>query len=88
MFTISLTSLDNLLPCILNGTDQSEETAALADLVEIGASLLNTVNYLLKDVHAVSKIVLQNGGLSAVTRHLRALCTYIHTGTITPNFED
>ncbi len=37
-------------------TDQSEERTALVDLVESGASLLNTMNCLLKNVHTVSKI--------------------------------
>ncbi len=40
----------------MNGTDQSEETVALAALVESGVSLLNTVNYLLQDVCTVSEI--------------------------------
>ncbi len=39
-----------------NVADQSEETATLVDLVESGANLLNTVNYLLKDVCTVSEI--------------------------------
>ncbi len=39
-----------------DATDQSEETAALVDLVDSGASLLDTVNYLLTEVHVVSEI--------------------------------
>ena len=36
--------------------DQSEETAALVDLVESGASLLNTIDSLLKDIYTLSEI--------------------------------
>ncbi len=39
----------------MNVIDQSDP-AALVDLVESGANLLNTVNYLLKDVRTVSEI--------------------------------
>ena len=40
----------------LNDTDQCEETAALVDLVESGASLLRTMDSLLNDVHRLNKI--------------------------------
>ena len=40
----------------LNDTDQSEETAALVDLVETGANLLRTVDSLLKDVRTFNEI--------------------------------
>ena len=36
--------------------DQSEETAALVDLVESGASLLRTVNNLLEDLQTLSAV--------------------------------
>ncbi len=52
----------------LNDTDQSEETAALVDLVESGANLLRTVDSLLKDVQRLTEI-----GLSML-RVLHACC--------------
>ena len=39
---------------LFNVTDQSEETAALVDLVENGANLLRSVDSLLKDIHTLS----------------------------------
>ena len=41
---------------ILNGTDQSEKTAALVDLVENGANLLRAVDCLLRDIHTLSGV--------------------------------
>ncbi|XP_064385255.1 uncharacterized protein LOC135334125 isoform X2 [Halichondria panicea] len=38
------------------GTDQSEETAALVDLVENGANLLRAVDCLLRDIHTLSGV--------------------------------
>ena len=38
----------------LSFSDQSEETAALADLVENGANLLRSVDCLLTDIHTLS----------------------------------
>ena len=45
-----------MLALILNGTDQSEETAALVDLVENGANLLRAVDCLLRDIHTLSGV--------------------------------
>ncbi len=45
-----------MLALILNGTDQSEETAALVDLVEDGANLLRAVDCLLRDIHTVNGV--------------------------------
>ena len=45
-----------MLALILNGTDQSEETAALIDLVENGANLLRAVDRLLRDMHTLSGV--------------------------------
>ncbi len=44
------------LSLILNGTDQSEETAALVDLVENGANLLRTVVSLLRDINTLNAV--------------------------------
>ena len=41
---------------ILILTDQSEETAALTDLVDGGANLLKTLEHLLKDIHMLDDI--------------------------------
>ena len=43
-----------MLALILNGTDRSEETVALVDLVENGANLLRAVDCLLRDIHTLS----------------------------------
>ncbi len=45
-----------MLALILVGTDQSEETAALVDLVENGANLLRAVDCLLRDIHTLSEV--------------------------------
>ena len=45
-----------MLALILNGTDQSEETAALVDLVDNGANLLRTVDCLLRDIRTLSGV--------------------------------
>ncbi len=45
-----------VLALILNGTDQSEETAALVYLVENGANLLRVVDCLLRDIHTLSGV--------------------------------
>ncbi len=45
-----------MLALILNGTDQSDETAALVDLVENGANLLRVVDCLLRDIHTLSGV--------------------------------
>ncbi len=45
-----------MLALILNGTDQSEETAALVDLVENGANLLRAVDSLLRDIRTLSGV--------------------------------
>ena len=45
-----------MLALILNGTDQSDETAALVDLVENGANLLRAVDCLLRDIHILSGV--------------------------------
>ena len=37
-------------------TDQSEETAALTDLVDSGANLLKTLEHLLKDIQMLDDI--------------------------------
>ena len=48
-----LTSDPQLSPLI---TDQSEETAALVDLVESGAGLLRTVDGLFRDMRILSDV--------------------------------
>ncbi len=50
MFIISVLAL------ILVGTDQSEETAALVDLVDNGANLLKAVDCLLRDIHTLNGV--------------------------------
>ena len=49
-------SMERLTDCLPLTTDQSEETAALVDLVESGAGLLRTVDRLLRDMKILSAV--------------------------------
>ena len=64
-----------MLALILNGTDQSEETAALVDLVENGANLLRAVDCLLRDIHTLSAV---SGKCTLLSESVHVLSIYLY----------